>query len=129
MVESDSQPKMSNADIERNSLEVGKWGNLLMAVVGVAAAYMSRSDALLVDGLYSGVNFFSAMIAAWVGASVLQPADRRYPYGYAAYEALYVKFRAMVLLLIPNVIHHAIDMGWTNREGTVAALPVKVAQG
>jgi len=69
-----------------------------MAVAGVGAAYLSHSDALLVDGLYSGVNFFSAMIAAKVSVAVLQPADRRYPFGYAAYEALYVNFRAMVLL-------------------------------
>ncbi len=86
------------AAIERQSLELGKWGNLLMGIAGVSAAYFSRSDALLVDGLYSGVNFVSAIVAARVSAAVRRPADRRYPFGYAAYEALYVKFRAMVLL-------------------------------
>ena len=29
---------------------------------------------------------------------VRREADRRYPYGYAAFEALYVTFRALVLL-------------------------------
>ena len=47
-------------DFEGQSLETGKWGNLLMAVAGVVAAFLSHSDALLVDGLYSGVKFLSA---------------------------------------------------------------------
>ena len=88
------------AAIERGSLELGKWGNLLMAATGVAAAYFSRSDALLVDGLYSGVNFFSAIIAARVSSAVALRPDRRFPFGYAVYEALYVNFRSIVLLAI-----------------------------
>ena len=83
---------------ERQSLQLGKWGNLLMAGAGVTAAYLSHSDALLIDGLYSGLNFVSAIVAAKVAASVVKPADRRYPFGYSVYEPLYVKFRAMVLL-------------------------------
>jgi len=86
------------ARIERRSLEFGKWGNLFMAVAGVLAAYLSRSDALLVDGLYSGINFASAMVAARISTAILRPANSRYPFGYGAYEALYVKFRALVLL-------------------------------
>jgi predicted Co/Zn/Cd cation transporter (cation efflux family) len=84
--------------IERRSLETGKWGNLLMAVAGVAASFLSHSDALLVDGLYSGVNFVSAILAARIAATVVQPADRRYPFGYDVYEPLYVTFRSLVLL-------------------------------
>ena len=86
------------ADVERQSLQLGKWGNLLMAGAGVAAANFSHSDAIMIDGLYSGVNFFSAIVAAKIGASVLKPADRRYPFGYSVFEAIYVQFRAMVLV-------------------------------
>lgn len=85
-------------DIERRSLEVGKWTNLLMAFAGIAAAALSRSDALLVDGLYSGVNFFSAIVAARVGEAVTRPPDRSRPFGYEAEESLYVTFRSLVLL-------------------------------
>lgn len=100
MVEADEKTvtETDHAAIERRSLSMGKWANLFMAGSGIAAAYASRSDALLVDGLYSGVNFISAIIAGRVGASLLKPADRRYPFGYDAYEALYVKYRSLVLL-------------------------------
>jgi len=88
----------AGGDIERRSLEVGKWTNLLMAAAGIAAASLSRSDALLVDGLYSGVNFFSAIVAARVGEAVTRPPDHSRPFGYEAEESLYVTFRSLVLL-------------------------------
>ncbi len=93
MVEAAEATDAKNRDavVERQSLQVGMGANLFMAVAGVVAAYASRSDALLVDGLYSGVNFVSAIIAARISASILRPADRMYPFGYDAYEALYVK--------------------------------------
>jgi predicted Co/Zn/Cd cation transporter (cation efflux family) len=98
MGDQDDNQLSEHAAIERRSLGTGKWASLLMAVAGIAASYASRSDALLVDGLYSGVNFISAIIAARISASILRAPDRRYPFGYDAYEALYVKYRSLVLL-------------------------------
>lgn len=89
---------MNDSSIEIRSLQIGKWGNLVMAIAGVVTAYLSRSDAILVDGLFSGVNFASAIIAARVGAIVLLPPDREHPWGFEAYEAVYVMFRSLVLV-------------------------------
>lgn len=83
---------------ERRALTRGAWVNLLMCGGGVAAALLSRSDALLVDGLYSGVNAVAALFAIRVAALVRLPADRRYPFGYDGFEALYVTARSLVLL-------------------------------
>jgi predicted Co/Zn/Cd cation transporter (cation efflux family) len=84
--------------IETRSLNIGKWANLFMGVAGVLAAWLSRSDALLVDGLYSAVNFFSAIVAARVGLSIQRRPDKLRPFGYESDEALYVTFRSMVLV-------------------------------
>lgn len=85
-------------NVEKRSLTVGKWANLVMAVAGVGAAWASHSDALLVDGLYSGVNFLSAVVATRVGMAVARQPDARRPFGYEADEALYVTFRSMTLI-------------------------------
>lgn len=89
---------VDSAAIERRSLQISKWGNLFMAVAGIAASYYSHSLALLVDGLYSGVNFGAALIAARIATLVNRPPDTRYPWGYDALESLYVTFRSLVLL-------------------------------
>ena len=62
-------------------------------------AYLSGSDAILINVSFCGVGFASAIIAARVGAIVLLPPDRDHPvWGYESYEALYVMFRSLVLV-------------------------------
>jgi len=85
-------------DIERKALATGKWANLFMAFAGVTTAWLSRSDAMLVDGLYSAVNFVSAIAAARIGARVGLPPTRRRPWGHDFEEVLYVTFRSLILI-------------------------------
>jgi divalent metal cation (Fe/Co/Zn/Cd) transporter len=87
-----------NLAIERNALVVGKWANLFMAAAGLLTAWVSRSDALLVDGLYSAVNFISAIAAARIGARVGLPPTRSRPWGHDFDEVLYVTFRSLILI-------------------------------
>ena len=89
--------------IERRSLQIGVAASLVMAVMGVSVYALSGSEALLLDGLYSGVMAASSWIAARIGANVVRPPDRAYPYGYDGQEALYVLFRSLVLIGILSV--------------------------
>lgn len=84
--------------IERKALGVGKWANLFMAAAGLLTAWLSRSDAMLVDGLYSAVNFVSAIAAARIGARVGLPPTRSRPWGHDFDEVLYVTFRSLILI-------------------------------
>ena len=85
--------------IERRSLQIGVAASLVMAVMGVSVYALSGSEALLLDGLYSGVMAASSWIAARIGANVVRPPDRAYPYGYDGQEALYVLFRSLELMM------------------------------
>lgn len=85
-------------EIEKRALGRGKWANLVMGVAGILAAWFSRSDAMLVDGLYSAVNFFSAIVAARVSLRVSRPPDRDRPWGYDFEETIYVTFRSLLLI-------------------------------
>jgi predicted Co/Zn/Cd cation transporter (cation efflux family) len=84
--------------IEQRSLRLGVAASLLIAVAGLVAYALSGSDALLLDGLYSGVMAASSLIAARIGANVVRPPDRGWPYGYDGQEALYVLFRSLLLI-------------------------------
>jgi predicted Co/Zn/Cd cation transporter (cation efflux family) len=89
---------VTSAAIEKRSLDLGKWVNLFMGVAGIAAAFLSNADALLLDGLFSGVNFLSALVAARVAVSITRQPDATRPFGYEIDEAVYVMFRSLVLL-------------------------------
>jgi predicted Co/Zn/Cd cation transporter (cation efflux family) len=71
--------------------------------MGISVYALSGSEALLLDGLYSGVMAASSWIASRIGANVVRPPDRAYPYGYDGQEALYVLFRSLVLIGILSV--------------------------
>ena len=84
--------------IEQRSLRFGIGANAVMTLAGFAAHVATGSSALLLDGLYSAVLVGSSLIASRISRNVVRPPDRAWPYGYEGQEALYVLFRALVLL-------------------------------
>ncbi len=110
---------------ESSALRVGMVGNLAMGFAGVVASVLSNSQALLVDGLFSLVGFFAAIIAVRVGKqSFAQPDDAR-PLGYAADEAVFTTFRSLSLLgLVAFALINAVAKIAAYIGGTVPA-PVK----
>ncbi len=84
--------------IEESSFKHGRRLNIIMGIMGVTFAILSNSSALMVDGLYSVVNFASSLIAAKVSMKLSQSADEEMPFGYDYYETLYISFRSLVLL-------------------------------
>lgn len=109
-----------NLETERKALVIGKWANLFMAVAGLVTAWASRSDAMLVDGLYSAVNFISAIAAARIGARVGLPPTRSRPWGHDFDEVLYVTFRSLILIgVLVFAAFVSISKIWTFFSGGV----------
>lgn len=88
---------MNVQEIEKRSLAPAKWANLFMGVAGITAALLSNASALMLDGLFSGVNFLAAVFAAKVAESVQKKPDIMRPFGYEINEPMYVMFRSLVL--------------------------------
>ncbi|NKX66186.1 cation transporter [Labrenzia sp. 5N] len=109
-----------NLETERKALVIGKWANLFMAAAGLLTAWVSRSDAMLVDGLYSAVNFISAIAAARIGARVGLPPTRSRPWGHDFDEVLYVTFRSLILIgVLVFAAFVSISKIWTFFSGGV----------
>lgn len=113
--------------IEQRSLRLGMVASLLIALAGLVAYALSGSDALLLDGLYSGVMAASSLIAARIGANVVRPPDRGWPYGYDGQEALYVLFRSLLLIGgLSAAVLAALREITTVLQGGVPAPPVEL---
>lgn len=69
-----------------------------MGVAGISAALVSNASALMLDGLFSGVNFLAAVLAARVSRSIQRRPDVFRPFGYEIDESVYVMFRSLVLV-------------------------------
>ena len=81
-------PAADNALSEQHSLALGLWVSLAIAVLGLVSYVLSGSEAVLLDGLYAGVMAVTSLVAARVGANVVRPPDRGWPFGYEGQEAV-----------------------------------------
>lgn len=86
------------ARAEHRAFRVSMGANLFMGAAGVAAALLSHSQALLVDGLFSLVGFLAGFFALRISKRLDAAPDRVRPWGYAADEAIFTTFRALSLL-------------------------------
>lgn len=84
--------------METRAMTIGMAGNLLMGVAGVVAAYLSNSQAILLDGLFSLIGFTAAALGKRVARNAHRGPDKHRPYGYAGDEAIFATFRSLSLL-------------------------------
>ncbi|AUH63787.1 cation transporter [Paracoccus zhejiangensis] len=84
--------------LEARALTLAMWGNLFMAVAGLAAGFLSNSNAIMMDGLFSLIGFASALLGRRISRRVEAGPDRLRPFGYAADEAIFITFRSLSLL-------------------------------
>jgi len=84
--------------LERRGLILGITGNLIGAVSGIGMYVHSRSDALLLDGLYTAVLAVSGLVALKVSQSAMAPRSRAYPFGASGQEPLYMLFQSLVMI-------------------------------
>lgn len=84
--------------LEKRAMNLTRWANLGMGLAGAIAAWLSNSQALLIDGLFSLIGYISAVFAMRISQTAHLGPDRSRPFGYAADEALYAMFRSLALI-------------------------------
>ena len=73
-------------------------GNLVIAMVGLTVSFLSRSQAILLDGLFNLIYFATALFTLKVARLVLKGDDERFPYGYAFFEPLVNGLKGVLVL-------------------------------
>lgn len=84
--------------LEKRAMNLTRWANLVMGIAGALAAWLSNSQALLIDGLFSLIGYVSAVYAMRISQTAHLGPDRMRPFGYAADEAIYATFRSLALI-------------------------------
>ena len=70
----------------------------LLGLVGLAAAMLSDSRAILLDGLFNASYFAVAALTLRVSALASGPDDEHFPYGYAYFESLVNAGKGLLIL-------------------------------
>lgn len=83
---------------EQIPLRISMWGTLFMAALGFFFAIYTSSQAILLDGILSLVNFIVVLLSMKVASQVVSPSTSRFPFGFLQLEPLFNFFRGFILL-------------------------------
>ncbi len=86
--------------IEQKALRQGNILNILMALIGVILFIFSNSKAVLIDGLFSLIQFISILIAVKISKDIQTSHKKKYPLGQYSKETLYVLFKSILIIVL-----------------------------
>ena len=123
-----------NKTIEQQALTAGIAINLTMALAGWLAYYLSRSQALLLDGNFSFLMVVSLFVAMRISA-IKEKRTALFPYGQFVYEALYSLLKGIMIsgvLLVTFIqntlaVLHYLGGGATHTLNTPVILVYSIA--
>lgn len=90
----------SNAAREQQVLRHSMYVVILYILVSIAFAILTRSDAILFDGLYSAISLCMAFMTLWVARLASRPDDDRFHFGYGALEPFLNLCKSLVIIAI-----------------------------
>ena len=86
--------------LERKGLRVSIVGALVMAVVGIGFALATRSDAIMLDGVFSAIGFLMALLTLRVASLAILPDDDRFHFGYSHFVPLLNVLKAVMMIVL-----------------------------
>lgn len=88
----------SSPGLEQQSLRYSVIANTLLGLVGVSAALWTKSEAILLDGLFNLVYVFVGLFTLRVAKLLQEGDDAHFPMGYAYFEPLVNGIKGMLVL-------------------------------
>lgn len=84
--------------VERSALTFAVFLSFFSGAGGILAFFLTGSSALLLDGVFSSVNFGAAIFAMVVSRRSGKKASLRSPFGNASMENVFLLFRSLLLV-------------------------------
>ena len=91
---------MENKLLERRALILSAFGALVMAILGFSFALLTRSEALMLDGLFSLLGFVMTLGAIRISRLVYEPGTMQFQFGFAGFEPLFNLVKGLVIIFI-----------------------------
>lgn len=86
--------------LEQKALHYTLWGNLVITLLGVGFAIWTRSEAIFLDGLFSGIHLIISLLSLWIAQIIQRPSDEDYPFGYAMLEPFLNLGKGLVIVMV-----------------------------
>lgn len=110
---------------EKKAMTVSLYGNLLFVVIELVMAVYTGSQAVLLDGVYDGIEFVMLLPSVFLIPFLYKPSNEKYPYGHMQMETVFLVVKGITMMsvtvgLIANSINILFHGGRTIDFGIVA---------
>lgn len=92
--------KKIHDSIESNALRLSAWGYFFMALLGSLFFLLTKSEAILLDGVYSFISLLMVILAQRVSQLVQISYSKDYHFGFAHFEPMLNVVRILLTLTI-----------------------------
>jgi cation diffusion facilitator family transporter len=92
--------KKEASRIEQQTLRVSIYGVVVVAVGSIAYGFFLESDVVILNGIFSLLSLIGAGLSLLAARLVVQPENRRFPFGYSHLEPLVLSVNSFMVLLI-----------------------------
>jgi cation diffusion facilitator family transporter len=89
---------MNNAKIEQSALKISMFSTIFFVVLGLGFAFLTHSNSILFDGIYSLIAFSIGILTLKVAQYAERPDDDTFHYGYSQFEPLINVFKSLFVL-------------------------------
>ena len=110
---------------EKSVMSVSLYGNVVFVVIELVMAIATGSQAVLLDAVYDGVEFFMLLPSVFLIPLLYRPSNEQHPFGYMQLETLFVVVKGITMAavtfgLIFNNIHLMLHGGHIVSFHTIA---------
>lgn len=110
---------------EKSAMTLSLYGNLFFVIIELAMAVYTSSQAVLLDAIYDGIEFFMLLPSVLLIPLLYKPSNEKRPFGYMQLETIFlvvkgITMTAVTLGLITNNINILLHGGHVIAFSTVA---------
>lgn len=110
---------------EKKAMTVSLYANLLFVVIEIVMAVYTGSQAVLLDGVYDGVEFMMLLPSVFLIPLLYKPSNEKYPFGHMQMETVFLVVKGITMMsvtvaLIANSINILFHGGHNINFGIVA---------
>ena len=85
---------------EKRAMSVSLYGNLFFVVIELVMAIVTGSQAVLLDAVYDGIEFFMLLPSIFLIYLLYKPSDEKYPFGHMQMETVFLVIKGITMTAV-----------------------------
>ena len=85
---------------EKKAMSVSLYANLMFVVVELVMAIVTGSQAVLLDGVYDGIEFVMLLPSIFLIPLLYKPSNEKYPFGHMQMETVFIVVKGITMITV-----------------------------